>query len=100
VVQIPAYMTVALCKGMQYTTFISVRTMCNHCRPYYIGWRVGKLSGWAPVLLQYTTTNQHVKLKNTVYWDVTLCTLVPTYGGEHTASLHGKETYIAPPLTR
>jgi len=35
--QIPAHMKVALCKGMQNRTIISVGTMCSHYRPYYMG---------------------------------------------------------------
>jgi len=98
--QIPAQMKVVLCKGIQNRTFISVGSTCSRYRPYYIGWKAGKLSGWTPILLQYTNTNQHVKMKNIVHWDVTLCTLVRTYGGESTASICRKETYIAPPPTR
>ena len=95
VVEIPAYVQVTLCKGIQNRTFMSVGTMCSRYRQ-----KAGKISGWIPISLQYTNTNQHVKLKNTVYWDVTLCTLVPTFGWEHNASIFREETYIASPLTR
>jgi len=90
VVQIPAYMTVVLRKGRQYRTFISVRTTCSNCRPYYMGWRVGKLSGWA----RFITIYDHEPTCQTAEYRLLGCD--PVYTGTNIQ----RGTYRLPPQER